>query len=66
MEKGRIENLLARNNGLRSDIGCVASVGGTGDVGWRKNQQGAESASSIIFEQIYYAEIKTQHRGDKT
>jgi hypothetical protein len=64
LEKGRIENLLARNNGLRSDIGCV--VGGTGDVGWRKNQQGAESASSIIFEQIYYAEIKKQIRGDKT
>lgn len=63
-------------DGLRSDIGYV--VGGTGDVGWRKNQQGAESASSIprsenkksessiTFLNRYYAEIKTQHRGDKT
>lgn len=52
-------SITYRNNGLRSDIGCV--VDGTGDVGWRKNLEGyipnirseyKKPASSIIFEQI--------------
>lgn len=52
-------SITYRNNSLRSDIGCV--VDGTGDVGWRKNQEDyipnirseyKKPASSIIFEQI--------------